>query len=60
MFSEALREIGIPYLVFGVLDAQIEARRTAAETLDVVWFCSVAAVSVVIWCVGAWLTPLKE
>jgi hypothetical protein len=33
MLADALREIGLLYLVFGILDAQIEPRRGGAGRL---------------------------
>lgn len=53
LLGEALREIGILYLVFGVLDAQIEARRTPGEPLDIAWFASVSGISAFVWLLGA-------
>ena len=53
MFAEGLREVGILYLVFGILDAQIEARRRPHEPIDFAWFGLVLIVSGVIWLMGA-------
>jgi hypothetical protein len=52
MLADALREIGLLYFVFGILDAQIEARRGGGET-DSFWFARVAVISAIIWLAGA-------
>jgi hypothetical protein len=53
MFGETMREVGLLYLVFGILDAQIEGRKHPNEPLDFVWFGKVAAVSGILWLLGA-------
>lgn len=60
MAGDAAREIGILYLVFGVLDAQIERRRAPAETLDIAWFAGVSVTSVVVWSIGALMERLRR
>lgn len=53
MLADALREIGLLYLVFGILDAQIEARKGATDT-DSLWFARVVIISsAIIWLAGA-------
>jgi hypothetical protein len=49
MLSE---KIGLLYLVFGILDAQIEARKGGSET-DAFWFLRVVIISAIIWLAGA-------
>lgn len=60
MVSEALREIGILYLVFGILDAQIEGRKHPNDPLDFRWFAWVGGISAMIWTFGAVFERLRK
>jgi hypothetical protein len=60
MLAEALREIGLLYLVFGILDAQIEARKQPNEPLDFKWFGFVFGVSAIFWLIGAVFERLRR
>lgn len=60
MGGEALREIGILYLVFGILDAQIERRRVPVESLDIPWFAGVSTASIVLWLAGGFIERARK
>lgn len=58
MWAECLREIGLLYFVFGILDAQIEARRGAEANAS--WFARVVAIGAIIWVAGAAIERLRR
>jgi hypothetical protein len=60
MLADALREIGLLYLVFGILDAQIEARRGGTSESEGSWFARVVIISGIIWLVGAVFERLRR
>jgi hypothetical protein len=59
MWGECLREIGLLYFVFGILDAQIEARRGGSDG-NASWYASVVAIGAIIWVVGAAVERLRR
>jgi hypothetical protein len=68
MLSEALREIGMLYLVFGILDAQLLMREWVARgdpsvlrspPVDNVWYAGVVVVSVILIGVGTLIERLR-
>jgi hypothetical protein len=60
MSGDALREIGLLYFVFGILDAQIESRRQPTEAADYWWFVRVIGISAIIWFAGAAAERLRR
>jgi hypothetical protein len=60
MLADTLREIGLLYLVFGILDAQIEARRDGGAETQAPWFARVVVVSAIIWFTGGVFERLRR